>query len=183
MRHLGCDYDVRQLLDLARFIFPYGIVPRRWRSSLFQHNAGTPTRTVCSSLIAAAFSSVHFPILPVISHNEDGSVTLYKRNFRLYTPSDFDYSPYFDIIKYAYMGLEDMEIYRKLPWDTQGIVCNSEDDCFLPEDLAPAVETGLPLDATDDSDLEEQPEDAGSKLRRYININLLSAHRQHKAED
>jgi len=131
-RHLGCDYDVRQLLDLARFLFPYSIIPRRWRSSLFQHNAGTPTRTVCSSLIAAAFSSVHFPILPVIQKNEQGELKLYKRNFMLYTPSDFDYSPYFEIIKYPYLGLEELSIYRKLPWDKEGMMCNGEDDCYLP---------------------------------------------------
>ena len=135
IRHLGCDYDVRQLLDLARFMFPYSVLPRRWRSSLFQHNAGGPTRTVCSSLIAAAFSSVHFPILPVVQKDENGDMHLYKRNFRLYTPSDFDYSPYFDIIKYPYLGLDDFSIYRKLPWDHEGMICNDENDCFVPEGI------------------------------------------------
>jgi hypothetical protein len=42
IEHLGLRYDVRQLLDLARFMFPYAILPRNWRSSLFQHNAGRP---------------------------------------------------------------------------------------------------------------------------------------------
>lgn len=131
--HLGTDYDIRQLLDLARFMFPYSLLPRRWRSSLFQRNVGMQTRTVCSSLIASAFATVHFPILPVIQRTEDGKMKLYRRNFRLYTPSDFDYSPYFDIIKYPYLGLEDMGIYRQLPWDKDGIVCNDENDCFIPE--------------------------------------------------
>ena len=133
-RHLGCEYDVRQLLDLARFVFPYSIIPRRWRSSLFQHNAGAPTRAVCSSLIAASFASVHFPILPVIQRSENGELKLFKRNFRLYTPPDFDYSPYFEIIKYPYLGLEELSIYRQLPWDQNGLICNGEDDCFLPKD-------------------------------------------------
>lgn len=137
INRLGCDYDIRQLLDLARFMFPYGIVPRRWRSSLFQHNAGSPTRTVCSSLIAAAFSAVHFPIMPVIQRNDEGNLKLFKRNERLYTPRDFDYSPYFDIIKYPYLGFEDLAIYRKLPWDNQGRICNDESDCFLPETIQP----------------------------------------------
>ena len=133
-RHLGCEYDVRQLLDLARFVFPYGIIPRRWRSSLFQHNAGAPTRAVCSSLIAAAFASVHFPILPVIQKSENGELKFFKRNFRLYTPPDFDYSPYFEIIKYPYLGQEEIAIYRKLPWDKNGIVCNGDGDCYIPDD-------------------------------------------------
>jgi hypothetical protein len=132
VNHLGCDYDVRQLLDLARFLFPYGILPRRWRSSLFEHNAGFPTRTVCSSMIAAAFNHVHFPVLPVLRRLENGELRLYKRNARLYTPRDFDYSPYFEIIKYPYLGIEDKRLYRKLPWDEEGQICNGENDCFIP---------------------------------------------------
>ena len=30
---LGTAYDVRQIFDLARFLFPWFIMPRRWRSS------------------------------------------------------------------------------------------------------------------------------------------------------
>ena len=132
VNHLGCDYDVRQLLDLARLLFPYGVVPRRWRSSLFEHNAGIPTRTVCSSMIAAAFNHVHFPVLPVMRRLENGELRLYKRNARLYTPRDFDYSPYFGIIKYPYLGIEDRALYRGLPWDEEGQICNGENDCFAP---------------------------------------------------
>lgn len=58
IRKLGNDYDLRQVLDLARFFFPWAILPRRWRSSLFQHNAGDATRTVCSTLLAEAFTQV-----------------------------------------------------------------------------------------------------------------------------
>ncbi len=36
LQHLGFEYDLRQLLDLARFLFPYSVIPRRWRSSLFR---------------------------------------------------------------------------------------------------------------------------------------------------
>jgi len=131
--HLGCDYDVRQLLDLARFLFPYSIVPRHWRSSLFEHNAGIPTRTVCSSMLAAAFNNVHFPVLPVMRRMENGDLRLYKRNARLYTPRDFDYSPYFEIIKYPYLGIADKSLYRNLPWDEEGAICNGENDCFIPQ--------------------------------------------------
>jgi hypothetical protein len=120
LNHLGFRYDVRQLLDLARFVFPYGILPRRWRSSLFEHNAGASTRTVCSSMLAAAFNSVQFPVLPVIHRREDGSVRVYPRNARLYTPRDFDYSPYFDIIKYPFLGIDERTRYRNLPWDHKG---------------------------------------------------------------
>jgi hypothetical protein len=132
VQHLGNDYDVRQLLDLGRFLFPYGILPRRWRSSLFEHNVGIPTRTVCSTMIAAAFASVHFPILPVIHREENGSLKLYKRNTKLFVPCDFDTSPYFEIIKYPLLGLDDIAVYRQLPWDTEGVICDNETECYIP---------------------------------------------------
>ncbi|NGZ28329.1 MAG: hypothetical protein G8345_15740 [Magnetococcales bacterium] len=132
IRRLGDDYDMRQILDLARFLFPYGLLPRRFRSSLFEHRAGVSTRTVCSSMLAQAFMSVNFPILPVVQRGLDGTIRLYNRNFRLFTPRDFDYSPYFEIIKYPLIGHDDLANYHNLPWDPQGLMCNGEGDCFLP---------------------------------------------------
>lgn len=127
-RHLGKEYDVRQLLDLARFLFPYNILPRRWRSSLFTHNAGTPTRTVCSSLLAQAFASVRYPVLPVLREDADGNIHLQRRNFKLFTPRDFDYSPYFDVIKYPVMSFDDLAVYHRLPWDADSVLANGPGD-------------------------------------------------------
>ncbi len=118
---LGSNYDVRQILDLARFMFPYSILPRTWRSSLFAHNTGVATQEVCSSMIAEAFHSVHFPILPVLAQDDEGQMHLLKRNHKLYTPKDFDYSPYFDIIKYPMLSFDELAIYRALPWDREGV--------------------------------------------------------------
>lgn len=153
LQHVGGDYNVRQLLDLARFLLPYSLLPRKWGSSLFdRENIGEPTKTVCSSMIASAFSSVHFPILPVVHQENDGSLKMFKRNTRLYTPPDFDYSPYFEIIKYAIMGFDDLAIYRNLPWDQNGVVCNDENDCYIP-DSHPAFANAQPQDNT----AEQQP--------------------------
>ena len=117
IEHLGMGYDVQQLMDLARFLFPYGILPRRWRSSLFQHNAGQPTHIICSSMIARCFQQVHYPILPVIHNNQaDHRVSLEERDFRLFIPSDFDYSPYFEVIKYPAWHFNEQPAYRNLPW-------------------------------------------------------------------
>ncbi|MBF0368846.1 MAG: hypothetical protein HQL52_05235 [Magnetococcales bacterium] len=132
IHRIGTRYDVRQIIDLARFLLPYSILPRRFRSSLFSHQAGDTTRTVCSSMLAQAFMSVHFPILPVVQRNDAGELKLYRRNFRLFTPRDFDHSPYFEIIKYPLVGHEDLANYRNLPWDCEGLVCNAEGDCYLP---------------------------------------------------
>jgi len=119
---LGSDYDVRQILDLARFMLPWSFLPRKWRSSLFTSHPNQDTRTVCSTMIAEAFSSVHFPILPHIKKNKDTGIELFQRNPRLYTPRDFDYSPYFEIIKYPFVGLDDQPSYRRLPWNKEGVV-------------------------------------------------------------
>lgn len=143
--HLGTDYDFRQMLDLARFFYPYGILPRRWRSTLFEYHAGIPTRTVCSSMIAAAFGSVHYPVMPLVRRGEDGKLQLYKRNPRLYTPRDFDYSPYFDIIKYPILGLDDLAVYRQLPWNKDGVICNDENDCFIPDAAQPSAKVPVNL--------------------------------------
>jgi hypothetical protein len=114
---LGTDYDVRQIFDLLRFFFPYLILPRRWRSSLFSTHPGKTTKTVCSTMIAEAFGSIQYPILPMIKRTEEGHVNIYRRNPKLCTPSDFDYSPYFDIIKYPFTNFAESEPhYRKLPW-------------------------------------------------------------------
>ena len=137
LAHLGFDYDIRQILDLARFLFPYSFIPRRWRSSLFEHNAGTPTRVVCSSMIAAAFASVSFPIVPVLQERKDGSLRMFARNARLYTPSDFDYSPYFDIIKCPHLDFGNRAPYRNLPWDQEGRVYDGDGKTHRPEQTIP----------------------------------------------
>jgi len=114
---LGEEYDVRQILDLARFMLPWTIMPRHWRSSLFTNTDSKSTRTVCSTMIAEAFTSVRFPILPHIKKNKETGIELFHRNTRLFTPRDFDYSPYFEIIKYPFVAFDDQAAYRKLPWN------------------------------------------------------------------
>lgn len=132
-KYLGSKYDMRQILDLARFIIPYWFVPGRWRSSLFEYNAGDMTRSICSTIIVEAFAANQYPVLPVIQRSDDGKYRWSRRNPKLFTPSDFDYSPYFDIIKYPFLG-DEKSVYQKLPWDKTGVVCNDETECFLPDE-------------------------------------------------
>lgn len=137
---LGIDYDVRQIFDLARFLFPWFLLPRRWRSSLFQQNPGKSTRTVCSTMIAEAFAFVQFPILPLVKHSEDDEVQLFRRNPRLCTPSDFDYSPYFKIIKYPFVEIDHHNDPHLLPWHISGDLDKNEVGLYLQGELAPSVE-------------------------------------------
>ena len=118
LARLGTPYDLRQISDLLRFFFPYGLLPRRWRSSLFEVGHGDMARTICSSLLANAFASVRYPILPTLHRGRDGRVVFHRRNARLVTPRDFDHSPYFDIVKYPFFG-DDVGRYRELDWDDE----------------------------------------------------------------
>ncbi len=113
---LGKQYDTRHIFDLARFLFPWGLFPRKWRSSLFQHNAQQPTEDICSSMIADAFYSIGFPILPLVKTDKSNHIELIQRNPRLFTPSDFDYSPYFNVIKYPIFKLGTGIALQDLPW-------------------------------------------------------------------
>ena len=130
-RHLGVQYDIRQLFDLARWMSPHAWLPRRLGSTLFEINTSLSERTICSTLIAAAFGSVHFPIMPVVHRGDDGALRFYPRNTRLCTPRDFDYSPYFDSVKFSLVAMDDVGAYRHLPWDKHGTICNDEHECFI----------------------------------------------------
>lgn len=129
---LGTPYNVRQIFDLLRFLFPWFIMPRRWRSTLFEANAGDSTHTVCSTMIAEAFGSVDYPILPLVKRIENGRLVLYRRNPRLCTPADFDYSPYFDIVKYPFLDMQryaDRYLSRS---DDAGALSLDEAGIYLP---------------------------------------------------
>lgn len=109
-------YSVRHLLDLARFVLPWSILPRRWGSVLFRTRKGQAEEGICSTLIAEAFTTVKFPILPFIKQDEL-KTEMIQRNPQLYTPKDFDFSPYFEIIKYPILTPEEQTpYYRRLPW-------------------------------------------------------------------
>ncbi|WP_449375279.1 lipo-like protein [Bosea thiooxidans] len=126
--HLGLQYDLRNVVDLARFLHPLPFIPVRWRRRMIALGSGLPTRAICSSLIAEAFQSVHYPILPQIDHLpcHDRAVSLHSRDeilhirhHSLYAPRDFDISPYFQIIKPVIEAGFD---YRRLHWDHQNSV-------------------------------------------------------------
>ncbi|MFN3238159.1 MAG: hypothetical protein ACE37D_14020 [Pseudomonadales bacterium] len=134
---LGVDYDVRQIFDLMRFLLPWGLLPRRWRSSLFSQLPGKSQRTVCSTMIAEAFAFVQFPILPLVKLSGDDQVQLYRRNPRLCTPSDFDYSPYFKIIKYPFVDIDHRNDPNLLPWHSAGELDREEVDLYLQGDTRP----------------------------------------------
>jgi len=137
--HVGLDYDVRQILDLARFLFPWLLLPRRWASTLFRRSAGRREKTVCSTMIAESFGHVSFPILPLVKLTDEGEPRFFRRNPKLCTPSDFDYSPYFEIIKYPFMDFNHQE-YQLLPWKGPGMLSAEEADIYVDSDEDPNLD-------------------------------------------
>lgn len=130
IRSVGKPYNIRHFLDLARFILPWKFLPRRWGSSLFRTATGSPECGICSSLIAEAFSSVQFPILPFVKPDQQIGLEVFQRNPYLFTPKDFDYSPYFEIIKYPLFNPDEpLPYYRRLPWTKSNML--HQDDGIL----------------------------------------------------
>lgn len=129
---IGKGYNIRHFIDLGRFLMKGKFAPRRFKSILFKKNAGKATQDICSAMIAKAFASVKFPILPLIRKKDNQQLEMISRNPKLYTPSDFDYSPYFEIIKYPMMPVSGFTIYRHLPWHEELI---SNDDQGLSQKM------------------------------------------------
>lgn len=55
MERIGLRYDMRNVLDLIRYLHPLPFVPVRWRRRMIALGSGEPTRAICSTLIAEAF--------------------------------------------------------------------------------------------------------------------------------
>ena len=109
MARIGITYDLRNVFDLARYLLPTPPVPTRMRRRMLALGSGSPTRAICSTLIAQAFDSIRYPVLPRIEIVDDGSAgertrheraeIAHIRHYSLYAPRDFDISPYFSIVK------------------------------------------------------------------------------------
>ncbi|MFW2366554.1 MAG: YiiX/YebB-like N1pC/P60 family cysteine hydrolase [Desulforhopalus sp.] len=127
VQRLGFQYDLQNIIDLARYLLPTPPVPSRYRRRLLSLGSGDPTLAICSSLIALAFQSVKYPILPeiVVRKSKDPSCEecnremLHIRHHSLFTPRDFDVSPYFQIVKPT---LECGFDPHTLPWSDNGVV-------------------------------------------------------------
>lgn len=113
---LGHKYDLKNVIDLARYLLPQPPVPKRFRRRLLALGSGDPTRAICSSLIAEAYQSIRYPVLPMIETLQEKDMIreiLHIKHFSLFAPRDFDLSPYFQVIKPTIDGGFD---YKALQW-------------------------------------------------------------------
>jgi hypothetical protein len=137
---IGFDYDVKNIFDLMRYLIPLP-VPQRWRRRMIALGSGHPTRIICSALIAQAFESVRYPILPRVTAAESEAAReeiLEIRHSSLYAPRDFDISPYFELVKPTIKNGFD---YRKINWADQRLSAQDNGASELPDEpeQAPAM--------------------------------------------
>jgi hypothetical protein len=121
IERIGLRYDLKNVVDLARYLIPLPPVPVRWRRRMLALGSGDPTRAICSTLIAQAFQSVRYPILPIIESMPSNDPMckgcideiLHVRHHSLFVPRDFDVSPYFEVVKPSLVPNFD---HRSLVW-------------------------------------------------------------------
>lgn len=116
---VGYHYDLKNIFDLLRYFLP--LPPfHKYRRKFLKFGSGEPTKAICSTLIAEAFQTIKYPILPRfgLSCSKDPNVMsddeiLCARHHSHFTPRDFDLSPYFQVIKPT---IESNFDYKKLKW-------------------------------------------------------------------
>jgi hypothetical protein len=104
---IGNQYDLRNVFDLARYLFATPPIPQQFRRAMLTLGSGDPTRAICSTLIAQAFQSIRYPILPLVDRRRSETPDcpgcleeiLRIRHHSLFAPRDFDVSPYFAVVK------------------------------------------------------------------------------------
>ncbi len=120
IERIGLQYDTKNIFDLMRYLVPVLPIPVRFRRRLIAFGSGDPTKAICSTLVAQAFHSINYPILPIevvacVGDKQDFYENAFfeKRHYSHFTPRDFDLSPYFEIVKPTIEGDFD---YQKLKW-------------------------------------------------------------------
>ena len=115
-QQIGKEYSISHIAALLMFLLPYRLLPRKWMANWFYRLHHETVEVICSAMIAEAFNQVNFPILPHIEMVGIDKIALIKRNPSLYTPKDFDFSPYFAIVKYPMFSVTGHKNYHDLPW-------------------------------------------------------------------
>jgi hypothetical protein len=136
---IGWQYDLRNVLDLLRYLLPAHIVPHRLRRHALHFGSGEPTEVICSSLLGRLFARVGFPVLPqldfpegdsegrrsgllgrVLGHESEHFTGLFRmRHPTLLTPRDFDLSPYFEVVKFNAIAAGTFD-YERIHWAALG---------------------------------------------------------------
>ena len=105
LRHLGVRYDRRNIFDLARYLTPFHLLPRKLRRRPLYLGSSSSREVICSALIARAFYKVGFPVQPVrTGPAAPGRRRPAVRHPSYIMPRDFDLSAHFDVLKGHLLG-------------------------------------------------------------------------------
>jgi hypothetical protein len=131
IHRLGRHYDDQNILDIALMALRsfFGLKSKHTlRACLGNCN---DFQVICSGMIAQAFQSVGYPIVPALVPAKPGGAFtennpygggLIMRHYTQISPRDFDLSPNFEIIKFNIIGTETFD-YRSL-WASAGMSGN-----------------------------------------------------------
>jgi len=95
LARVGQMYDVDCAVELARSLWSIRRGQSRGRPD--PEPVVTAERAICSTLLAQAFEAVGHPILPAVAQDRSA-----PPRARVYTPRDFDLSPFFAVVPAPY---------------------------------------------------------------------------------
>ncbi len=110
---IGHQYDDQNIFDLAKVILHSMIHPMAPHNIRVRLGSKSDLKVICSGMIAKAFQSVGYPIVPALLPKDHGITSfqnnpygkkLIMRHYSQIMPRDFDLSPNFDIIKFNIIG-------------------------------------------------------------------------------
>jgi hypothetical protein len=119
---LGMHYDDQNIVAIALMILQKLWRPKSKRTYQACLGNCNDFQVICSGMIAQAFQSVGYPIVPVLlprsekdafKENNPYGGGLIMRHYTQITPKDFDLSPNFEVIKYNIIGTTEFD-YKSL---------------------------------------------------------------------
>ncbi len=147
LHSLGWRYDVRNVLDLMRYLLP-ALRPAHQRRRAAFLGSGAATDVICSSHLARLFHGIGFPIQPKVEFPDalapapprrrrpfarrprrdhaQYSGVFRRRHPTLLTPRDFDLSPYFEVVKFNVLADRRFD-YARLRWIHE-VIGQAEED-------------------------------------------------------
>ncbi|NNL65003.1 MAG: lipo-like protein [Myxococcales bacterium] len=137
---IGWRYDLRNVVDLAKYFVSVSVLPTRLRREQARMGSEAQTEVICSSLIGQLYQRVGFPVAPTIERVEGPAASApaaaprpgmmrrfflrqgfepqgiyHRRHPTLLTPRDFDLSPYFEVVKFNAVASGTFD-YERIHW-------------------------------------------------------------------
>ena len=109
---IGYEPTNRQIWNLVKLMLCRTLLPQGLFDRLFKSH-GYLKPQIYASIIAEAFDSARFPIMPLITRQGSGQYQISPKDVRTITPKDFDESPYFETIKHPLFGVRASQVYQQ----------------------------------------------------------------------